>query len=185
MNDDELDRRFRALREVEPPEALVRRTLARVEAERAAASRSPAARRRIPAWTWAAAAVLAVGLGIAGLAPRPKAGDPATMVPKGLEPGPTLTALRLDAAIRRGDRVQRFAVGDGYAVGDTLLFRVTVDRPTSISLLRDHTVLWAGDVPAGATELPVGWTIEAGAPLGRFEVRAADGSTAVLGEEGR
>lgn len=185
MNDDELDRRFRALREVEPPEALARRTLARVEAERAAESRSTAANTRFPAWAWAAAAALVVGLGIAGLAPHPEVGDPAMMVPKGVDPGPTRTALRLDAAIRQGDTVRRFAAGDGYAAGDTLLFRVTVDRPASLSLLRDGAVLWTGDVPAGSTELPVGWTIEAGAPLGRFEVRAADGSAAILGEEGR
>lgn len=167
MTDDELDRRFRALREEDPPELLVRRTRARVAAERAKeeleARSAPSARTRILRRRWGllAAALVMMALSFSRWGPTPDRVDPSALVPKGVAVE-SLPSLELELTLRRRGGVERYAGGEGYAVGDVLLFRVTVDRPMTLTIFRDGASLWTGPVPAGATVLPVGWTVEAG-----------------------
>ena len=185
MTDAELDARFGGLADVSPPDALATRTLALVAAERAReqtvdAERAPSgwyARVRERRWT-----LLAVALGLLtfNLATfdAPSVAPASDLQPKGA--GDVVPLLDLRAAVKRGDSVERFAAGTRYAEGDTVIFRVYSSVATPATLTRNGAVLWSGALPAGESDLPVGYAFEAGEDAARFEVRTPAGAAATL-----
>lgn len=186
MNDADLDARFAALRDVEPSAALQRSTLeavARARAEEAAAApvvstAAPSGTpnvvpfpRRRAAWAALAGGVALAAAVLLAVRPGPERGDPATMVPRGVgEAAPTLT---LRVAVRTAQGLARLDPTRAYAPGDTLQFRVTASAPTEIALTRDGAPLWRGTVPAGDTDLPVGWSFEPGEGPAIFRIEGA------------
>lgn len=186
MNDAELDARFRALGFPEPPPALAARTLAAVEVERGLESTRlavgqppappPLAARR-PRWPLAVLGVgLAAGLLFALPSPAP-VGSPSELVPRGV--GEAVATLDLRVAVRSAaGSTERLAAGVGYHPGDTLLFRVSTSAPMEVRLEREGVPLWAGPLPAGETDLPVGYTLDAGDTRASFVVRAGDVASA-------
>jgi hypothetical protein len=154
VNDTDFDRQFAELGGVAPPDAVSARTLAAFRRERA----QGAWKVRIVAFAGMAAMA---ALSLVVVAP-PEQGDPAAMVERGGGGGPVAT-VDLRAAVRSGNgEIARFAANGRYVAGDTLMFRVTTSAPLSLSLRRDGVLVWAGDVPAGATDLPLAWRFEAG-----------------------
>lgn len=185
MSDDELDDRFRALGFPEPPAALSARTLTAVEAERAREVVRPAPAARRPRWPLALVGVgLAAGLLLALPSPAPVA-TPSELVPRGV--GEVVATLDLRVAVRTAaGTTERLAAGVGYHPGDTLLFRVSASAPMDVRLEREGVVLWSGPVPAGETDLPVGYTIDPGDTRATFVLRAGDiGSAPVTVEVAR
>jgi hypothetical protein len=192
VTDAELDRQLAALGGVEPPPELQRRILsevgvpaervaALVEAPRLLSLPRPAVAPPRLARRWRPF-VLIGGLALAAAsllvvrAPTPVA-DPAALVPRGSTDIAATLALRV--AVRQGDRVERLAVGQPYRAGDTLLFRVSSPGPADIELRRGDIVLYRGAIPAGDTDLPVGYTLEAGEGPARFVVAVSGAEAAV------
>lgn len=180
MTDDELDRRFAALPPVEPPPEVQARVLAAVSDAGTGELAPLPSRRAPPRRLWAvtvgvlglaAAALLAVGPTVPGRA------EPESLVPRG--DGPVLPSLALRVAVKRGAGVERLAAGHTYEAGDTLLFRVSASRPLDLVLRREGVVLFQGSVPAGDTDLPVGYALEAGERAARFVVEGGGASAAV------
>jgi hypothetical protein len=172
LTDQELDAQFAALRDVPPPEALTRDTHARVLAEI-----GPAPRRRVhrvALAVFAAAAALVLALLVPSAPPQ---ADPAALVPKGA--GEVVPTLDLRVAVRHGANTERFSAGSRYAAGDTLLFRVSASAPMTLRLSRNGADLWHGPVPSGDTDLPVGYTLEAGEGAATFVVEG-EGARALL-----
>jgi len=162
VTDEVFDAQFRGLRAPEPPAPLVSRTLAAYRAER----RRDAFRVRGLAVAgmigMAAMAMLVVREGEA-------TGNPADMVERGA--GPVLPAVDLKVAVVSPlGEVARFAPGEAYTAGTTLRFRVSSTAPATLTLRRDDVVLWSGPAPAGSTDLPVGYTLEAGEPAAVFSL---------------
>ena len=170
MTDDSFDARFRDLAATEPPPALVERTL---NAYRSARQRD--------AWRvrgFAAAGMMAMAaLSLVVVSGPPHVGDPTKMVERGS--GELARSLDVRVAVRRiGGSVERFATNQRYAAGDTLMFRVSVDQPCTVTLRREGVVLWTGPV-SGEMDLPVGYTLEAGEPAARFGLDAGGEPTTV------
>lgn len=136
----------------------------------------PTIARRV--WPLALGAVaLAAGLLLAISAP-PERADPATLVPRGA--GETVPTLGLRVAVNRNGAMERLAAGRAYHAGDTLVFRVTTSAPVEITVRRDDAVLFRGSVPAGDTDLPIGYALEAGEGPARFVVEGGGASDAIL-----
>lgn len=175
MTDREFDLRFAGLAEVPPPPALAARTLASVAAERV---RAPArGYHPVGAWRWsllvAALALVVLNVWTAGPAPdAPVSG----LIPKGS--GESASHLDLRAAVKHGESVERLVSGARYAVGDTVLFRVTTSIAATATLTRNGVTLWTGAIPAGESDLPVGYTLEAGEPAAQFDLTTAAGAVA-------
>jgi hypothetical protein len=162
MTDAELDLQFAGLGGVEPPELVVHRTIAAVKADR----QRSALRTRVFA---AAGMMVMAALTLLVVSGPPEKGDPAQLVERGA--GPVLPAVELKVAVRHADgTVERFATNQRYAAGDTLMFRVAASAPATLRLVREGAVLWSGPVPAGETDLPVGYTLEPGEAPARFVV---------------
>lgn len=171
MNDTELDLQLRELGGIEPPELVVRRTVAAYQAER----RRSAVRTRVFA---VAGMGLMAAMSLFVVSGPPEKGDPATLVERGS--GEVLPSVDVKVAVRRaGGTVERFATNQRYAAGDTLMFRVTASTPTSLRLLREGALLWSGPVPAGESDLPLGYTLEAGEAPARFVVEGGAESVTV------
>jgi hypothetical protein len=166
VTDEELDTRFAALRDVEPPAAVQRATL------RAVADLRERPRRRL-FLTFAVA--MAAGLALALRSGAPAVGDLARMTPRGA--GESASAVDLRVAVRTSAGVSRLERDRAYAAGDTLLFRVYTSTPADVRLTRDGALLYAGAVPAGETDLPIGYTLEAGEGAAVFRLSAADAAT--------
>lgn len=161
MTDAELDARFADLGPLAPPEAVSARTLAAVRAERSRA-----------AWRVRAGAALGMAamaaLSLLVVTP-PEAGRPDTMVERGSGEAGVVVDLRV--AVRRPTgEVSRFTPGERYAAGDTLMFRLQSTNAVDLKLLRNGVLLWAGRAPAGAFDLPVGYTLEPGEPAAVFSL---------------
>ncbi len=112
----------------------------------------------------------------------PDHGDPALLVPRGVA-GPAAPApLDLDVAVKRTSGIARLDPNAAYAVGDTLVFQVTLPEPATVALLRSaggvEAVVWSGPVAAGSQALPAGYTLDAGDPVATFTVRATSDSGA-------
>lgn len=106
----------------------------------------------------------------------PTHGDPALLVPRGVS-GPAAPApLDLDVAVKRASGTARLDPNAAYAVGDTLVFQVTLPEPATVAILRSaggvEAVVWSGPVAAGQHTLPAGYTLDAGEPPLTFTVRA-------------
>lgn len=154
MTDPEFDARFRELGPIEPPEALVRRTVAQYQRERA----QGAWRTRVIAGVGMAAMA---ALTLLVVEEPPARGDPAQLVERGA--GDVLPVVELKVAVRTpAGVVERFAVNQRYDAGDTLMFRVHASAPVTLTLRRDGVPFWSGPVPAGESDLPVGYQLEAG-----------------------
>ncbi len=129
-------------------------------------------------WAPVAAGVFALAAGLLLALPTPaERGDPAQLVPRGA--GERVPELGLRVAVRRGDAVERLSAGRSYRSGDTLVFRVTTQVPMDVTLRRNDTVLFRGPVPAGDTDLPVGYALEAGEGPARFVVEGGGASDAI------
>ncbi len=169
-----VDAAARALPEIPPPEPLVAATWAAVEAEMAPP-------RRARRWAWAGAGLaLAAAALLAVRAPDPAPADPGTLVPRGS--GEDLPAIELQAAVASGGRAARLARGAAVRPGETVYFRVHLDRPAWVGLVRldagGARLVHAGPVAAGAGELaaegrPLGWRVEPGEGDAVFAVIAA------------
>ncbi len=168
MTDAEFDRRFTGMQAIEPTPLVVARTLFAWGAARRRDAWAVRAIALTGMIAMAAATVLVVDV------PAPPAGH-SSMVQRGSGDA----AVRVDLAtfVRQGQSVERFAVGNGYHAGDTLLFRVAVAEPMTLSLYRDDALIWSGRVPAGESQLPLGYTLEAGQRAAVF--RVAGGTTYV------
>lgn len=171
MTDAELDARFAALRDVEPPAALADATLA--EWRRLRDEEAKVVPLRRPRWPWIAGALaLAAGLLFAVRATSPEVGDPAALVPRGT--AEVAPRVELDAVVRTATGFVRHDPARAWSAGDTLRFRVHASAPLEVTLRRDQAVLWRGTVPAGDTELPVGWAFEPGEGPSVFRLDAGD-----------
>lgn len=184
--DEELDAVFRNLGGVDPPAALVTRTLDAVAALRAAEHAAHAEQEvssvdvhpprlgrplhRRPATRWIAglSGFAAAAIGLWTILPTPPpVGDPSVMVQRGS--GEPSFAVDLALVVRRADgSIERYTDGARYPAGDTLIFRVSSPRTVTVRLLRDNELLWTGTRPAGASELPVGYALEDGQPAADF-----------------
>jgi len=135
-----------------------------------------------------AARVLAVlaPLALAALAllalRAPTHGDPALLVPRGVSGPASPAPLDLDVAVKRASGIARLDPNAAYAVGDTLVFQVTLPEPATVAILRSaggvEAAVWSGQVAAGAQTLPAGYTLDAGDPVATFTVRATSDSGA-------
>lgn len=132
-------------------------------------SKAPTAR------LWAAfglAAALAASAALAVRSGTDRVADPSQLVARGA--GEVTQSLSLRVAVRRGATTERLAVGSAYSAGDTLIFRVSSSVAGPIVLRRDDEILYRGSIPAGDSDLPVGYTLEAGQGAARFVVEGGD-----------
>lgn len=162
MNDDSFDAQFGALGGVEPAPDLAARTLDAWRRE-----------RRVGAWRTRGIAIVGM-LAMAALtllmvdSPDPR-GSAATMVERG--GGLSAPVVALKVVVRGADgEVARFAANRRYAPGDTLMFRVSTPTATPLTLRRNGVLVWSGNTGAGETDLPVGYTLEAGETAAHFTV---------------
>lgn len=162
MTDPELDARFDYMREMEPPPALQERTLALLRQERAREQRGR--------WALPAAGGLALAASALLLLRGPTAttAEPGQLVARGSSE--ISAQIGLKVAVRRAGGVERFQSGARYQPGDTLQFRVFSQDPGQVTLRRNGVVLYQGAVQAGETDLPVGYTLEAGEGASTFLV---------------
>lgn len=161
MTDEAFDRQFAALGGIEPSPLVQARTLAAWEST-----------RRRDAWTIrgiAAAGMLAMAAATLLVVDVPDdSGVHPGMVQRGS--GEADVRVELTTFVKRGNSVERFAVGESYHVGDTLLFRVVAPRGMKLTLFRGESLVWSGQVPKGASELPVGYALEMGEPAAVFRI---------------
>lgn len=111
----------------------------------------------------------------------PEQGDPTQMVPRGISDPALVAPLDLAVAVKTGVGTARFDANMAYAVGDTLVFQVTLPGPATVELRRavgaSETLLWSGSLPAGRQTLPAGYTLDAtDRGLTTFTVRAVTAS---------
>jgi hypothetical protein len=195
VTDAELDRSLAALGPIAPPVAVQASVLAAVgvsPARMAQALAQPEPPRVVPLpaplplaprrprarWPMLAAGMaLAAGILFFTLPAPPTVGEPTAMVARG--DGEIVPSLELRVAVRRGASVERLTMGQAYQAGDTLLFRVSAGAPMTLTLRRNDQVLFQGDVPAGDTDLRVGYTLEAGEPAARFVVEGGGARSTV------
>jgi len=171
VTDQEFDARFGDLGPIEPPELVVRRTVAAYQTER----RRGAVRVRVFA---VGGMALMAALSLMVVSGPPDRGDPSTLVERGS--GAVLPGVDVKVAVRHAaGTTERFATNQRYAAGDTLMFRVAATAPADLKLLREGVVLWAGHVNAGEVDLPVGYTLEAGEGAARFVVEGGAESITV------
>ena len=138
-------------------------------------ARTPRARRS--SWLRAGSVLAASALLAFRSAPAP-VGDPADLVPRGVGASPAAT-LEVRVAVKHDGRVDRLTDGRAYAAGDTLLFRVSAPEPVELTLRREQDLLWHGSVPAGESDLPVGYALEAGEGPARFVVEGGGASATI------
>ncbi len=194
MNEAELDRQLRLLVAVDPPHAVQRHVLESVgvspnriaellgpaerpmPAEDRGSRPSPAVPHRaraIPrrlAMALASVALAAAALLTLRTAP-PAVGDPAALVARGnAERAPS---LEVRVAVSRASGVERLRAGQAYSAGDTLVFRLSSSTACEVTLRREGELVFQGPVPAGDTDLPVGYTLEAGQGPARFVLEGA------------
>jgi hypothetical protein len=171
-DDDRFDARFRAIAGSEPSEVLGARTLAGWRAQR---SRHALGVRVV------------AGLGMLGMAAMtllvvrdvPERGRIENLVERG-DAG-TVARVDLKVAVRLpSGEVARFATNRRYVAGSTLLFRVTTSETTRLTLSREHTVLWTGELPPGEHDLPVAYSLEAGEEAARFVVEGGSAPAVLL-----
>ncbi len=162
MTDEQFDQQFAGLARVEPPQALQQRVLATYREERRRDGRRTRAVALVGMFAMAALTLLVVR-------EEQGAGDVDQMVERGSGESPAAVSLKL-AVSRPGEPggAARFATGQRYTEGDTLHFRVSASKPVTLTLRRDDHVLWTGPVPAGETDLPVGYAFEAGESQARL-----------------
>jgi hypothetical protein len=201
VTDAELDAALRALGPIEPPADVQARVLAAVGLPDARIAEivggdipapnvvplptvlpttapTPTLARARRRWALAGALLaLAAGGTLAMRALPEPASDPASLVPRG--DGDVLPRLGLRVAVRRGTVVERLTAGRAYAPGDTLLFRVSAPTPLTLTLRRDDEVIFRGPVPAGDTDLPVGYALEAGQGAARFTIEGGGATASV------
>lgn len=137
----------------------------------------------VPRWTRVAAATAALALAALALFAlrTPEQGDPTLMVPRGISDPALVAPLDLAVAVKTRVGTARFDANMAYAVGDTLVFQVTLPAPATVELHRaadaSETLLWSGSLPAGRQTLPAGYTLDAAdRGLTRFTVRAVTAS---------
>ncbi len=153
-SDDELDARFRELGPIDPPARVEQAVLTTYRAERQRGA------RRTRWWAVGGMAAMAA-LSLLVIAEPPARGDPAAMVERGA--GEVRPTVELKVAVRLGaGTTERFAADRRYNAGDTLMFRVRTSAATTLTLTRAGVVVWSGPVPAGESDLPVGYQLEAG-----------------------
>lgn len=178
MTDLQLDEMLRGLDTHEPPKDVQRAVLAEVGVapERVAELLGEPIRLRRPRrilWGVGAGLALAAGLLLALQSGPASVGDPEQLVARGAG-GPGVTPFTVRVAVRRGETTERFAVGQVYHAGDTLIFRVTTMEATEVTLRRGSTTLYTGTVGPGDTDLPVAYQLESGEAAARFSVQAGD-----------
>lgn len=126
-------------------------------------------------------AAITAALALAALAlfalRTPERGDPAVMVPRGIPDADLVAPLDLAVAVKTGAGTARFDANMAYAVGDTLVFQVTLPAPATVELRRkvgtSEALLWSGSLPAGHQTLPAGYTLDVtDRGLTTFTVRA-------------
>lgn len=163
MTDPEFDTRFSSLGGIEPPDHVVRDTLRAVAQERARARWG-----RISIFAGGGLALAAAAM-IAVMAPQVQHAP--VLVTRGV--GDVIPSLDLRVAVKQGDQVSRFAAGEHYAAGATLVFRVSTSEAMDLVLSRDGATLWSGHVETGDTDLPVAYALEAGEGAATFAVSGA------------
>ena len=154
----------------------------------------PPARLKPPRFSpprpWTRMAAVTATLALAALAlfalRTPPPGDPALMGPRGAsDPANDLPApLDLAVAVKTSTGTARFDANRAYAVGDSLVFQITLPAPATVELSRavgaSSTLLWSGSLPAGQQTLPAAYALDA-ADAGRttFTVRAVTATGAL------
>ena len=133
---------------------------------------------------WVRPVAVGSGLALAALAlfalRAPPQGDPLLLVPRGASgPGEQLAApLDVAVAVKSASGTTRLDVNAAYAVGDTLVFQVTLPLPATVELRRaaagdlSASVLWSGPLDAGLQTLPVGYAFDAGDSAAIFQLTA-------------
>ncbi|GDX79521.1 hypothetical protein LBMAG42_13320 [Deltaproteobacteria bacterium] len=162
MNDDAFDAQFTELGPVEPKPELSAHTLR-------------AWRRERQAGAWRTRGIAVAGmLAMAALAllvvdaPEPQ-GTTETMVERGTGPAAPNVVLKVVVRGPAGE-VSRFATNQRYAAGNTLMFRVSTPIAAPLALRRNGALVWSGSVAAGETDLPLGYTLEAGEDAAHFTI---------------
>lgn len=160
MTDEAFDAQFAALTRIDPAPALVERTLSEVRRERARGA-------------WRVRALAATGmlmmaaLTLLTLNAPPESGAAATMVERGSGGSSPAIEMKVAVRVKQGETV-RFSTDRRYGAGDTLLFRVHAPAAMELSLRRNGVPVWTGSVPAGESDLPIGYTLEAGQAAAHF-----------------
>lgn len=162
MKDEAFDAQFADLGAVEPTPELSARTLQAWRRE-----------RQVGAWRTRGIAIAGM-LAMAALAlvvvdtPEPR-GSTGSMVERGA--GPSAPNVVLKVAVRGpGGEVSRFAANRRYAAGNTLMFRVSTHTTAALTLRRNGALVWSGTVAVGETDLPMGYTLEAGENAAHFTI---------------
>jgi hypothetical protein len=154
VTDVDFDAQFADLGGLQPPPTLSDRTLRAVARQRASGG-------------WRVRLIAVVGmaamaaLSLVVVAP-PEHGASSSLVERGAggEPG---VAVDLRVAVRRADgELSRFAAGERYAAGDTLMFRIDTPSALDVQLHRNGFLVWSGRAPGGAFDVPSGYTLESG-----------------------
>lgn len=187
MTDAELDQQFAALRGVEPPPALVERTLAQYHdlLHETPSSQDLPTLPRLPhrevhaepprpptVWRWRVVPVLALAAGLALMVvpSEPTVGDPAQWVARGVNDAHL--ALDVQVTLRNGASAQRYSPGAAVRVGEVLSLRVGLSAPARVVVRRDGVVFFEQELPAGEHDLETGWQVEAGEVAGELVVEA-------------
>ena len=162
----------------------------------------PPARLKPPRVTaplrWLRPMAVCTGLALAALGlfaiRAPPQGDPLLLVPRGLAgPGEPLAApLEVAVAVKSASGTARLDANVAYAVGDTLVFQVTLPFPATVELRRavagdpdNSALLWTGPLAAGPQTLPVGYAFDAEDAAATFTILAISASGTALPSEAR
>jgi hypothetical protein len=169
MTDHDLDTRFAGIGAIEPSDALVRDTLRAIAQERARSRWGRVAVFAGGGMALAAALLLTVTV--------PNVHERAPMQTRGI--GSVLPTVEVKSLVRQGEQVSRLRTDTRYSAGDTVLFRVFVSEEMDVTLSRNGKTLWNGHVPAGESDLPVGYQLEAGEDAATFTVEGGGVAQAV------
>ena len=160
MTDEAFDAQFGALAPLDPAPVLIERTLGEVRRERSRGA-------------WRVRAVAATGmlamaaLTLLTLNAPPQSGTAATMVERGVGGASPAIEMKVAVQMKQGETL-RCSTDRRYGAGDTLLFRVHAPAAMELALRRNGVALWTGTVPPGESDLPIGYTLEAGEAAAHF-----------------
>ena len=160
--DRAFDQQFSMLAAIAPPPNIEAQTLA---AWRAARKQTELRTRLIAGAGMFAMAAMAMFV----VNDTPIVGTPESMVERGAATEFSAVGVKVSVRTPSG-MVERFATNRRYDAGTTLMFRVALPSPTTLTLRREDQVLWTGELPAGDHDLPVGYLLETGEGPARFVI---------------
>ncbi len=178
----EVDDLAASLPDLEMPEELSKRTLEAVLAEMAPSSTAPVRRPVRQKWPFAMiAGGLAAAMALIVAWPgAPAPAPPDRLVARGS--GAALPTVALKVAVDEGSGLERHRRDAAYPSGTKVQFRVALDRPADVALVRvdgsgaevvTTATLTAGDFDLQMGAHPLAWQVEPGESDARFVILAA------------